>query len=214
MRNKPQITQIKDGKLSVKVFDGLIQKEISIPIDLLVLSMPVRPQPDAQTLATTLKVPLNTEGFFLEAHLKLRPLDFANEGMFLCGLAHSPKMIDENISQAHAAAARAATVLSKTQLEVNAQVSKVDQEKCISCMTCVRSCPYSAPFANTDGKAEITAANCMGCGICVSECPARAIQLAHFESKQFNAMIDELFQVLPEENPEPAVEPVKSGVRV
>jgi heterodisulfide reductase subunit A len=79
-------------------------------------------------------------------------------------------------------------------------------------MTCVRSCPYSAPFVNTDGKAEIAAANCMGCGICVSECPAHAIQLAHFESKQFNAMIDELFQLLPEENPEPAVEPVKSGV--
>ncbi|MBI4713266.1 MAG: FAD-dependent oxidoreductase, partial [Planctomycetes bacterium] len=109
---KPQITQIKDGKLSVQIFDGLIQKEISIPADLLVLSMPVRPQPEAQKLGTTLKVPLNTEGFFLEAHLKLRPLDFANEGMFLAGLAHFPKHINESIAQAKGTAARAAAILS------------------------------------------------------------------------------------------------------
>jgi heterodisulfide reductase subunit A len=200
--------------------NGLVARAVSpdfpepveIEADYVVLSTGIEAPKDNRTLADMLKVPLNNDGFFVEAHLKLRPVDFANEGIFLCGLAHSPKMIDENISQAHAAAARAATVLSKTQLEVNAQVSKVNQEKCISCMTCVRSCPYSAPFVNTDGKAEIAAANCMGCGICVSECPAHAIQLAHFESKQFNAMIDELFQVLPEENPEPAVEPVKSGV--
>jgi heterodisulfide reductase subunit A-like polyferredoxin len=200
--------------------NGLVARAVSpdfpepveIEADYVVLSTGIEAPKDNRTLADMLKVPLNNDGFFVEAHLKLRPVDFANEGIFLCGLAHSPKMIDENISQAHAAAARAATVLSKTQLEVNAQVSKVDQEKCISCMTCVRSCPYNAPFVNTDGKAEIAAANCMGCGICVSECPAHAIQLAHFESKQFNAMIDELFQVLPEEIPEPAVEPVKSGV--
>ncbi len=110
------------------------------------------------------------------------------------------------------AAARAATVLSKTRMEVNAQVSRVDNDKCISCMTCVRATPYSAPFGNADRKAEIAAAKCMGCGICASECPAHAIQLAHFESKQFNVMLDELFQVQPEESPEPAAEPVKSGV--
>ena len=126
----------------------------------------------------------------MEAHVKLRPVDFANEGIYLCGLAHSPKLIDENISQARAAAARAATVLSKTHLEVGAQVSKVDQSKCISCMTCVHGCPYGAPFANKDHKGEIAAAKCMGCGICASECPARAIQLNHFESRQFNAMLE------------------------
>ena len=140
-----------------------------------------------------LKVPLNADGFYVEAHMKLRPVDFTTEGIFLCGLAHSPKFIDENISQARAAAARAATVLSKTQLDVSAQVSYVDQDKCISCMTCVNACPYSAPFCNKDGKGQIEAAKCMGCGICVSECPARAIQLHHFETDQFSVMLRQLF---------------------
>ena len=125
--------------------------------------------------------------------MKLRPVDFATEGVYLCGLAHSPKFIDENISQARAAAARAATVLSKTQLDVSAQVSFVDQDKCISCMTCVKACPYTAPFCNKDGKAQIEAAKCMGCGLCASECPARAIQLNHFETDQFTVMIKTLF---------------------
>ena len=140
-----------------------------------------------------LKVPLNADGFYVEAHMKLRPVDFTTEGIFLCGLAHSPKAIDENISQARAAAARAATVLSKTQLDVSAQVSYVDPRKCVSCMTCVHACPYSAPFCNKDGKGQIEAAKCMGCGICASECPARAIQLHHFETDQFLVMIKELF---------------------
>jgi heterodisulfide reductase subunit A len=150
-------------------------------------------------LSDMLKVPLNADGFYVEAHMKLRPVDFATEGVFLCGLAHSPKFIDENISQARAAAARAATVLSKTQLDVSAQVSFVSQQKCISCMTCVTVCPYSAPYCNTDGKGQIEAAKCMGCGICAAECPARAIQLHHFETDQFLVMIRQLF---PERNGE------------
>jgi heterodisulfide reductase subunit A-like polyferredoxin len=150
-----------------------------------------------------LKVPTNADGFFVEAHMKLRPVDFATEGIFLCGLAHSPKMIDENISQARAAAARAATVLSKTTLEVGAQVSHVDQTKCISCMTCTKVCPYGAPSINVDRKAEIISAKCMGCGICAAECPACAIQLNNFESKQFKTMLAELFEVKEDENTKP-----------
>jgi heterodisulfide reductase subunit A-like polyferredoxin len=122
-------------------------------------------------------------------------VDFATEGLFVCGLAHSPKMIDENISQAKAAAARAATILSKTHLEVGAQVSIVNQNKCISCMTCVKACPYGAPSCNYNHKAEIERSKCMGCGICVSECPAHAIQLNHFKSNYFKSMIDELLNV-------------------
>jgi heterodisulfide reductase subunit A len=144
-----------------------------------------------------LKVPLNANGFFVEAHLKLRPVDFATEGVFLCGLAHSPKMVDENISQAKATAARAATILSKTKLELDAQVSRVNQDKCISCMTCVHVCPFNAPGINADRKAEINAAKCMGCGICVSECPAQAIELNHFTRGQFRTMLDDLFKNLP-----------------
>jgi heterodisulfide reductase subunit A len=176
----------------VKVTSPDFPEPFEIEADNLVLSTGV----DAgnnRVLADLLKVPLNADGFFVEAHLKLRPVDFATEGIFLCGLAHSPKMMDENISQARAAAARAATVLSKTRLEVGAQVSRVDQDKCIGCMTCVRVCPYSAPMVNDKKKAEIVAAKCMGCGICAAECPARAIQLRHFEAVQFESMIDQLF---------------------
>jgi heterodisulfide reductase subunit A-like polyferredoxin len=167
---------------------------IKIEADTVVLSTGIETdRENNRRISDMLKVPLNADGFYVEAHMKLRPVDFATEGIYLCGLAHSPKFIDENISQARAAAARAATVLSKTHLDVSAQVSYVNQEKCISCMTCVTVCPYSAPFCNKDGKGQIEAAKCMGCGICVAECPARAIQLHHFETDQFQVMIQALF---------------------
>ncbi len=187
----PVVTE--DQGLVVALKSSDFPEPIEIEADLVVLSTGISPPEDNRRVSNILKVPLNPDGFFVEAHLKLRPVDFAVEGIFLCGLAHSPKFMDENISQARAAAARAAAVLSKTHLEVGAQVSRVDQSRCISCMTCVHSCPYGAPFVNKDHKAEIAAAKCMGCGICASECPARAIQLKHFEAKQFTVMIDQLF---------------------
>ena len=184
----------EDNGLVVKVNSPDFPERIEIEADNVILSTGIEARPDNKRLSDMLKVPLNSDGFYVEAHMKLRPVDFATEGIFLCGLAHSPKCIDENISQAKAAAARAATVLSKTHLDVSAQVSYVDQDKCISCMTCVTVCPYSAPFCNQDGKGQIEAAKCMGCGICASECPARAIQLHHFEADQFKVMIDKLFE--------------------
>jgi len=189
---KPPVVTNGNGLL-VSIDSPDFPETIEIETDQVVLSTGIKPIDDNRQLADMLKVPLNANGFYVEAHLKLRPVDFASEGIFLCGLAHSPKFMDENISQARAAASRAATVLSKTHLEVGAQVSRVNQHKCISCMTCVHSCPYGAPFMNKDHKGEIAAAKCMGCGICASECPARAIELNHFEAKHFNIMIDELF---------------------
>ena len=165
---------------------------VEIETDAIVLSTGIDAPKDNRKLADMLKVPLNADGFYVEAHPKLRPVEFATEGIFLCGLAHSPKMSDESISQARAVASRAATILSKVRLEVGGQVSSVDQEKCISCMTCVRACPYHAPFVNVNSKAEIAAAACMGCGICASECPAQAIQLRNFESDQFQGMLEAL----------------------
>jgi heterodisulfide reductase subunit A2 len=184
----------EDNMLTVSLKSPDLPEAIEIEADRVIQSTGIKASSGNRQLSDMLKLQLNADGFFLEAHSKLRPVDFATEGVYLCGLAHSPKMIDENISQARAAAARAATVLSKTHLEVGAQVSEVNQDKCISCMTCVHACPYGAPFANVDGKGEIAAAKCMGCGICASECPARAIQLNHFESKQFNIMIDNLLE--------------------
>jgi heterodisulfide reductase subunit A-like polyferredoxin len=190
----------EDNGIMVTVNSPDFPEAIEIEADSVVLSTGIEASEGNRRLADILKVPLNADGFFVEAHLKLRPVDFATEGIFLCGLAHSPKFIDENISQARAVAARAATLLSKTHLEAGAQVSFVDQSKCVSCMTCVRACPYGAPMVNVDKKAEIAAAKCIGCGICAAECPAHAIQLNHFETKQFNSMLDELFQVQRGEN--------------
>jgi heterodisulfide reductase subunit A-like polyferredoxin len=187
----PQVTD--DRGLTVTLKSPDFPEPLTIEADNVVLSTGVEVDlKNNKRISDMLKVPLNADGFYVEAHMKLRPVDFATEGVFLCGLAHSPKFIDENISQARAAAARAATVLSKTQLDVSAQVSYVDQQKCISCMTCVTVCPYSAPFCNKDGKGQIEAAKCMGCGICAAECPARAIQLHHFETDQFMVMIKQL----------------------
>jgi heterodisulfide reductase subunit A len=194
--NAPTVSDI-DGVLSaVKLESPDFPEPIVIEADKLILSTGLHANEDNKRISDMLKVPLNANGFYVEAHMKLRPVDFATEGLFLCGLAHSPKMIDENIAQAKAAAARAASILSKTHLEVGAQISKVDQNKCISCMTCIKVCPYGAPALNYDHKAEIEKAKCMGCGICASECPARAIQLNHFRSEHFKNMIDKLFDVV------------------
>ncbi len=188
---QPEVSD--NGSLQVRLKSPDFPETITIEADTVVLSTGIEvDHENNKRVSDMLKVPLNSDGFYVEAHMKLRPADFATEGIYLCGLAHSPKAIDENISQARAAAARASTILSKTHLDVSAQVSYVNQEKCISCMTCVNSCPYSAPFCNKDGKGQIEAAKCMGCGICVSECPARAIQLHHFETDQFKIMIRRL----------------------
>jgi heterodisulfide reductase subunit A len=181
-------------QLTVSLTSPDFPEPLVIESDMVVLSTGVEAdRANNKRVSDMLKVPLNADGFYVEAHMKLRPVDFATEGVFLCGLAHSPKFMDESIAQARATAARAATVLSKTHMDVSPQVSYVDQSKCISCMTCVHACPYGAPFCNNDGKGQIEAAKCMGCGICASECPARAIQLNHFQTDQFRVMIRQLF---------------------
>ena len=195
----PPVISDNHGLVTLKSPD--FPELVEIETDAIVLSTGIDALKDNRKLADMLKVPLNGDGFYVEAHMKLRPVEFATEGIYLCGMAHSPKMIDENISQARATAARAATILSKIQLEVGGQVSSVDQEKCISCMTCVRACPYHAPLVNINSKAQITAAACMGCGICASECPAHAIQLRNFESDQFEDMLKALLSESEEKKP-------------
>jgi heterodisulfide reductase subunit A-like polyferredoxin len=190
---KPEVAG-KDGKISVTLYNPVLRENISFHPDLLVLSSAIVAA-DTKNLASMLKVPRTADGFFLEAHMKLRPVDFATEGIYLCGLAHSPKMIDESLSQALAAVSRACTVLSKDQIQVGGIVSVVDAEKCAACLTCVRVCPYNVPVINKEGVAEIEAAMCHGCGVCASECPGKAIKLQHFTDEQIMAKCDVIFEV-------------------
>jgi len=193
--NKPVVSNDGCGNLAVSARDLNSGLDISFSPDLLVLTAAMLPAPDAQQVGTAFKVPLNLEGFFLEAHMKLRPVDFASDGIFLCGACHSPKFIDESVVQAQAAASRAVTILSKKVMEVGGVTAKVDPEKCASCLTCVRTCAYHVPRINADGVAEIETAMCHGCGTCASECPAKAIDLMHYKDYQVNAKTEALFDI-------------------
>jgi len=188
---KPDVTA-DNGALEVRGVDPVLGAEVRIRPDFLVLSAGIRPQLDSPELGRRLKVPLTTEGSFLEAHLKLRPLDFSNEGMSLCGLAHSPKYARESISQAQGAAARAATILSKRRLSIPATVARVvDEEACAACLTCVRACPFDIPVIR-DGAAYIEAAMCQGCGTCAAACPAKAIEVGHYKDNQIIAEVENM----------------------
>jgi heterodisulfide reductase subunit A-like polyferredoxin len=187
--------------LKVRVREPMLDRELSLTPDLLVLSTPIVPSPGARQLGTLLKVPVDMDGFFLEAHVKLRPVDFAAEGVFMAGLAHYPKFLDETIAQAQAAASRAARILAQESMLSNARVAVVDPLKCTGCLTCVRICPYDVPkvrsnftgIGNIVGAAYIEPAICQGCGTCASECPARAIQLMHYTDAQTLIKVDALF---------------------
>ncbi len=198
--NKPVVRSV-DGQLQVSVVEPVLNEQLILTPDLLALSSAMVPTEGSQKLAELLKFSCTLEGFFLEAHVKLRPVDFPAEGLFLCGAAHYPKFIDESISQAQAAAARAATILSKESLEVGGVVAVVEEEKCTGCLTCVRICPFNAVRINSTkvgvggilGVAEIELAACQGCGLCPAECPAKAIQLMHYKDKQILAKEEALF---------------------
>jgi heterodisulfide reductase subunit A-like polyferredoxin len=191
----------RDSAIVVRVHDPILAREVELYPNLLVLSTPVVPSPGAHQLGTLLKVPVDMDGFFLEAHVKLRPVDFAAEGVFMAGMAHYPKFLDETIAQAQAAASRAARILSQDTMLSNARVAVVDPLKCTGCLTCVRICPYDVPkirsnftgVGNIIGAAYIESAICQGCGTCAAECPAQAIQLMHYTDAQTLIKVDALF---------------------
>ncbi len=182
-KDRPPVVAASNGKLSVTCYDPSIQEEQTFDTDLLALSAATVAR-DNGALANLLKVPRTQEGFFLEAHMKLRPVDFASDGIYLCGIGHSPKNIRETITQAEAAVAKACTVLSKEKMLVGGVVAEVQGEKCAACLTCVRACPYSVPVINAKGEAEIDISKCKGCGTCAAECPAKAIDLMHYRDVQ------------------------------
>ncbi len=180
---KPEVSDA-GGKIKVVNYDKGLKADIEIEADYLVLSAAIRPNQESQRIAQALKLPNDADGFFLEAHMKLRPLDFANVGVFLSGLAHSPKLIEESVSQAKGSVSRACTVLSKVEMMVGGIVSHVNPDHCVACLTCVRVCPYDVPKINAQGVAEISEAACQGCGNCVSACPRKAIELYHYKDNQ------------------------------
>jgi len=173
--------------------------------DFLVLSAATVPSPGAEVLSKLLKIPLMDSGFFLEAHMKLRPVDFASEGIFLAGSAHSPKFISEAISQASATAGRASIILARGYVESGGVIAEIDPQKCAACLTCVRLCPVKAPRVGYQDKAPvhggfalpsavvvIEESQCVGCGICSAACPSKAIQLRHYRDRQVIAKAEAL----------------------
>ncbi len=188
---KPKVTN-ENGKLKTVFWEPVIKSEIELEPDIIALSAATIPNPDNKRIAEMLKVPLTKDGFFLEAHMKLRPVDFQTDGIFLCGMAHSPKFIDESISQACAAAARAATILSKKSLEMEGTIAHVDEDFCGGCRVCENQCPYNAiEMEEKDGKAtaHIIEALCKGCGVCGAACPTKAITLGHFTNEEITAQV-------------------------
>jgi len=182
---KPQVRADGDS-LVVSFMDPILKEGVELNPDAIVLSSAAVPR-ENEELARLLKIQRTAEDFFLEAHMKLRPVDLASDGMYVCGSAHAPKLISETISQASAAAARASTLLSKESITVSGVVARVDGERCAACLTCVRVCPYEVPAINVKGEAEIDVAKCHGCGCCAAECPAKAIELGHYRDEQLLA---------------------------
>jgi len=191
--DKPKVSQVrKDTRYLIRVegSDPILGEEVAIDADVLALSVPMVPIEEARELATFYKVPLNEDGFFLEAHVKLRPVDFATDGVFLCGLAHGPKLIEEIIAQAKGAASRATTILSKDTIMAEGIVSSVNEDICSGCGTCEAVCPYGAIGVNRKKKvAEVNEALCKGCGTCCAACPSGAAQQRGFTTRQISAMV-------------------------
>jgi heterodisulfide reductase subunit A len=189
-----RVPEVKNdnGVLSITFIDHVLERPVTLPVDAVILSAGVRAN-DTEELASLLKIPRNAAGFFIEAHAKLRPVDFASEGIFLCGLAHNPKLISESIAQAQAAASRAGAFLADTRQTISGVTAHVEPDRCAACLVCVRTCPYGVPEINRENVSEINEALCQGCGTCASECPAKVIQVSHFEDDQLSAKIKTLF---------------------
>jgi len=187
----PTVCADDQNRLMLDVTDPILGMPVRIRPDLLVLATGVAANANAK-LFELFKVPVNADGFLVESHAKLKPVEFASEGIYLAGLAHYPKPIEESIAQAHAAAARAMTLLSRDAIMVGGIVATVNSGKCAACLTCARACPYHIPQVAVHGYAEIDPAQCHGCGICAAECPGKAISLQHFTDDQLLAKIEAL----------------------
>ncbi len=198
LESKPQVTT-ENGKLQVKIIDHILGRLVEIETDLVTLATAIIPNRDDR-LANFFKVPLNEDGFFVERHAKLGPSEFATDGVFLCGLAHYPKPIDEAIAQGQAAASRAVTLLARETIFTSGIIAETAPALCSQCGVCVSVCPYSAPFFVEDGpwngRAQINPVLCKGCGLCVASCRSGAIHLKGFDNDQIFSQIFSLSEAI------------------
>ncbi|MEW5768425.1 MAG: FAD-dependent oxidoreductase [bacterium] len=188
---------VEDSLLEVEVFDPILQRRLTINPDLVVLSAAIIPNPENKEIGQMFKIPLDQNGFFLEAHMKLRPVDFATEGIYMAGLCHSPKDIPESISQASSAAGRATTIISKDEITLEATLSFVVDENCDGCAYCIDPCPYKALTLIEYMKngaikktVESDESKCKGCGVCMATCPKKGIYVKGFKLEMLQAMVE------------------------
>jgi heterodisulfide reductase subunit A len=186
----PQVTQGGET-IRVTVFDPLMGEDVEIGADLLALSVATVPNPENAAIGRMLKVPTNQDGFFLEAHVKLRPVDFATDGVFVCGMAHAPKFSDESVTQASAAVSRACIVLTKDYITAEGKIATVYPERCMACGLCELNCPFGAITVDAaEGCATVNAVLCKGCGICTASCRMNAVDLNGFSNEEVLAQLD------------------------
>ncbi|MCU0598059.1 MAG: CoB--CoM heterodisulfide reductase iron-sulfur subunit A family protein [Desulfobacterales bacterium] len=191
---KPKVSA-KGDCLEISMLDAGLQLEVNMDADLLVLSAAIRPKAGTKDLSEIMRLPRDEDGFFMEVHPKLRPLDFATAGLFLCGLAQGPKFANEAIAQARGAVSRALTVLSQKEIVSEGVITQVDPRLCRACGECERACPFSAIKVQTVGdrkQAVVTEGLCTGCGACNVACPTGAASLAHFRDNQVHEMLQAL----------------------
>ena len=194
LENKP-VVEADGAGVSVTFTDPILEREVKIPADCLALSTGfVADEESSEDLGMIFRLPRTPDGYFLEDHVKLRPIDLPIPGFFVAGTAHAPKTIRESIAQAQAAAGRAQTFLARDSINLGAAVAQVNGELCAACLICVRACPFGVPFINEEGYSEIDPAKCHGCGVCASECPAKAIQLMQYEDDHIMAKLDGLLE--------------------
>ncbi len=187
---KPQVRAADNGGVEVTFHDPVLGRPIAVEAEALLLSTGmISDDESTEDLAAIFKIPRTDDGYFLEDHIKLRPVDLSVPGFFVAGCAHAPKSIRESVAQGRAAAARALTLLCRENINLGAAIARVDSSKCAACLICVRACPFNVPFINADGYSEIDPSKCHGCGVCASECPAKAIQLMRFEDDQILAKL-------------------------
>ncbi len=193
---KPEVSAV-GGQLTVSFDDRILGRRLQVETDCLALSTGFSADDEGtEDLAAIFHLNRTADGFFLEDHVKLRPVDLSVPGFTVAGTAHGPKSVRESITQALAAAGRVQAVLARDTINLGAVVARVDRERCAACLLCVRACPYHIPFINADGVSEIDATRCHGCGTCAAECPAKAIELMRFEDDVIAAQLDGLLERL------------------